>query len=100
MHPTRPMAIIRPTRPMHSTGWVYPRYGGGGGQYGVMPGQYVNQIQMARPGEMEMNMVQQPALPHMIPSYNPAMGAGVRPFSKLGATVPQSPLMSLRPTLA
>ena len=85
---------------MHSTGWGYPRYGGGGGQFGTMPGQYVNQIQMARPGGMGMNMVQQPALPHMIPSYNPPMGAGVRPFSKLGATVPQSPLMSLGPTLS
>ena len=77
-----------------------PGIGGGGGQYGKMPGQYVNQIQMARPGGMGVNMVQQPALPHMIPSYNPPMGAGVRPFSKLGATVPQSPLMSLGPTLS
>ena len=96
--PTRPMPPMAPTHPMHSTGWGYPRYGGGRGQYGTMPGQYVNQIQMARPGGMGMNMVQ-PALPHMIPSYNPAMGAGVRPFSKLGATVPQFPLISLDPTL-
>ena len=85
MHSTRP---IPPIHPMHSTGLGYPRYGGGGGQYGTMPGQYVNQIQMARPGGMEMNMAQ-PALPHVISSYNPATGAGVRPFSKLGAAVPQ-----------
>ena len=65
----------------------------------MMPGQYVNQIQMTRPGGMEMNMAQQPALSHMIPSYNPAPGVGVQPFSKLGAAVPQSPLMSLDPTL-
>ena len=83
-----PQATMVPTRPMYSTGWGYPRYGGGGGQYGTMPGQYVNQIQMARPGGMEMNMAQQPALPHMIPSYNPGMGAGVQPFTNLGASVP------------
>ena len=80
MHPRATMPLMPPThpmlpiRPVHSTGWVYPRYGGGRGQYGMMPGQYVNQIQMARPGEMGMNMVQQPALPHVIPSYNPHRG--------------------------
>ena len=74
MPPTRPMPPMPPIRPMYSTGWGYPRYGGGGGQYGMMPGQYVNQIQTARPGGMEMNMAQQPALPHMIPSYNSPMG--------------------------
>ena len=104
MAPTPPMHLMYPMppiRPMHSTGWGYPRYGGGGGQYGTMPGQYVNQIQMARPGGMGMNMAQQPALPHMIPSYNPAMVAGVQSFSNLGAAVPQqtSPPMSLEPTL-
>ena len=88
MRPMAPMPPMPPMRPMYSTGWGYPRYGGGGGQYGTMPGQYVNQIQMARPGGMEMNMAQ-PALPHVISSYNPATGAGVRPFSKLGAAVPQ-----------
>ena len=99
MYPTRPMHPIPPIRPMYSTGWGYPRYGGGGGQYGTMPGQYMNQIQMPGPGGMGMNMTQQPALPHMIPSYNPAMGAGVQPFSNLGAAIPQSSLMSLDPTL-
>ena len=101
-HPLPPMAPIHPMppiRPVHSTGWGYPRYGGGGGQYGMMPGQYVNQIQTARPSGMEMNMVQQPALPHMIPSYNSPMGAGVQLFSNLGAAMPQSSLMSLDPTL-
>ena len=101
MYPIRPTRPMHPTRPMPSTGWGYPRYGGGGGQYGTMPGQYVNQIQMPGPGGMGMNMAQQPAFPHMIPSYNPPMGAGVQPFSNLGATMPQqkSLLMSLDPTL-
>ena len=87
---THPQATMHP---MHSTGWGYPRHGGGGGQY-------VRLIQ--RPGEMRMAMGQQHIPPHMVThqhSYNPAMGVGVQPFSKLSATVPQSPLMSPDPTL-
>ena len=81
-HPQATMPPILPTLPMPPYVPCIPLDGaivGGGGHYGMMPGQYVNQIQMARPGGMEMNMVQ-PALPHMISSYNPAMGAGVHPF--------------------
>ena len=99
---THPQATMHPMYPMHSmrsTGWGDPRHGGGRGQYGMMPGQYVN---MARPGVTRMAIGQHHTPPHMITyqhSYNPAVGASVQPFSKLSAAVPQSPLMSPDPTL-
>ena len=64
---THPQATMHPMRPMCSTRWSYPRHGGGGGHYGMMPGgQYVNQVQSARPGGTRMAMGQQHTPPHMV----------------------------------
>ena len=90
MHPTHP---ISPIRPMHSTGLGYLRYGGGGGQYGTMPGQYVNQIQMVRPAGTGMNLVR-PALPHMpLMSLDPTL----RTFSEQGVSQQHAPPPSQQP---